>query len=75
MLVLDRNRALESMLWLSQRARNAVPAVLQRPAAPLAATVAPDGRRVLAAEVCLRPATSAAAATDAGERRPEPIAA
>jgi hypothetical protein len=53
MLVLDRSRALESMLWLSQRARIAVPPVLQRPSFPVALVA--DGRRMLASEFVLGP--------------------
>lgn len=53
MLVLDKSRALDEMLWLSQRARNAVPQPYQRPPSPEAITT-PDGGRRLAAPLVLR---------------------
>jgi hypothetical protein len=62
MLVLDRSRALESMLWLSQRARVAVPEVLRRPAT-LRVAFGEGGRRVLAAPVVLQPAGAIASRT------------
>jgi hypothetical protein len=61
MLVLDRSRALESMLWLSQRPRNAVPPTYQRPPA-LAAITTPEGGRRLAAPLVLRAPAAVAAA-------------
>lgn len=53
MLVLDKERALDRMVWLSQRHGNAVPEFL-RPSA-LRWTVDAGGRRALAGEVVLRP--------------------
>jgi hypothetical protein len=61
MLVLDRSRALESMLWLSQRVRNAVPPPYQRPSS-LAGITTPEGGRRLAAALVLRPAVAVAEA-------------
>jgi hypothetical protein len=54
MLVLDKERALDRMLWLSQRQANAVPAEFLQPA-PLRWTASAGGRRALAGEVLLRP--------------------
>ncbi len=53
MLVLDKERALDRMVWLSQRHGNAVPEFL-RPST-LRWTVDAGGRRALAGEVVLRP--------------------
>ncbi len=61
MLVLDKSRALDEMLWLSQRTRNAVPMPYQRPPA-LAAITTPDGTRRLAAPLVLREPEPAPAA-------------
>jgi hypothetical protein len=59
-LVLNKDRALDRMLWLSRRHHIVVPPefVLAQPA-PLRWTAAPDGRRTLAGEVVLRPAAAA----------------
>ena len=54
MLVLDKSRAIDEMLWLAQRNHNAVPEAFQRPSAP-AWALGEDGRRVLTAAVILRP--------------------
>ncbi len=53
MLVLDKERALDRMVWLSQRHGNAVPEFL-RPSA-LRWTVDAGGHRALSGEVVLRP--------------------
>ncbi len=55
MLVLDKSRALDEMLWLSQRARNTVPAPYRRPPSPDAITTADGGRRLAAALVLREP--------------------
>lgn len=60
MLVLDKARALDRMVWLSQRRHNAVPAAFMRLAAPLG-IVDEDGRRSLATAFVLRPNVSVAA--------------
>jgi hypothetical protein len=54
MLVLDKARALDRMVYLSDRKGNAVPTEFLRPA-PLRWTVDAGGRRALAGEVVLRP--------------------
>ena len=55
MLILDKPRALDRMLYLSDRKGNAVPTEFLRPSSPLRWTAAVGGRRSLAAEVVLRP--------------------
>jgi hypothetical protein len=54
MLVLDKARALDRMVWLSQRRHNAVPADFLR-SSPLLWRATPTGRRELAGEVVLQP--------------------
>jgi hypothetical protein len=53
MLVLDKARALDRMVWLADRKGNTPPEFL-RPS-PLRWTVEAGGRRALAGEVVLRP--------------------
>lgn len=64
MLVLDKARALDRMVWLADRKGNTPPEFL-RPA-PLRWTVEVGGRRALAGEVVLR--------VTAGLAAPEPAA-
>ena len=52
MLLLDKARALDRMVWLSGRKSNAVPPEFQH-SSPLRWTVAPDGGRSLAGEAAL----------------------
>jgi hypothetical protein len=59
MLVLDKARALDRMVDLSDRKGNAVPTEFLRPA-PLTWTVAAGGRRALVGEVVLGAATGRA---------------
>ena len=66
MLVLDKARALDRMVWLADRKGNTPPEFL-RPA-PLRWTVASGGRRALAGEVVLRPPVGATAPEPAAVR-------
>ncbi len=58
MLILDKLRALDRILYLCDRTANAVPADFLR-ATPLRWVDGVDGRRALAAEVVLRPTGAA----------------
>ncbi len=57
MLVLDKARALDRMVYLSDRKANAVPEEFLRPS-PLRWIAHPIGRRALAGKVVLRPTAS-----------------
>ncbi len=52
MLLLDKTRALDRMVWLSDRKVNAVPPEFLHPS-PLRWTITPGGRRFLAGEAVL----------------------
>ena len=54
MLILDKPRALDRMVYLSDRKGNAVPTEFLR-SAPLRWSVDAGGRRALSSEVVLRP--------------------
>ena len=58
MLILDKPRALDRMVYLSDRKGNAVPTEFLR-SAPLRWSVDAGGRRALAGEVVLRPCVTA----------------
>ena len=58
MLILDKPRALDRMVYLSDRKGNAVPREFLR-STPLRWSVDAEGRRALAGEVVLRPAIAA----------------
>lgn len=60
MLILDKLRALDRMVYLSDRKANAVPTEFLR-SAPLRWSVDAGGRRALAGEVVLRPVTASCA--------------
>ena len=55
MLILDKPRALDRMLYLSDHKANAVPTEFLRPSSPLHWTGSATGRRLLSGEVVLRP--------------------
>ncbi len=60
MLILDKPRALDRMVYLSDRKGNAVPTEFLR-STPLRWSVEAGGRRALAGEVVLRPSVFEAA--------------
>ena len=68
MLVLDKARALDRMVYLSDRKANAVPEEFLRPS-PLRWIAEPSGRRALAGEVVLRPAPLVARASSGGKKQ------
>ena len=59
MLILDKPRALDRMLYLCDRKGNTVPGEFLRPALPLRWTAPTAGRRALADELVLRPPSPA----------------
>jgi hypothetical protein len=66
MLVLDKARALDRMVWLADRRGNTPPEFL-RPA-PLRWTVEAGGRRALVGELVLRPSVLAVPASQPREQ-------